>query len=290
MNGRDGIVVSGRASEANAEFYRQQGYLVAPDLLSSAQVAELKRETVQIFRGNRGYVEGLRDVAGLSDVEVLKSYVAIHFPHKMSKLIAGYMHHPAVVEILRQIVSPNVKCMQSMLFVKAPGKAGQSWHQDEYYIPTRDRSLVGAWIALDDASIDNGCLRIIPGSNRPGYIMRRIAGRSAEFAESDTLDVSRYDPTAIVPVEVKSGAVVFFNGHTLHSSTRNRTTDAFRMALVYHYMSAESMLPWDQDGKQPLTEDLRDIVMVAGEDPYAWKGVIDVHRPFLRSEAPKPRV
>jgi ectoine hydroxylase-related dioxygenase (phytanoyl-CoA dioxygenase family) len=283
-----GIV--GHASAADVEFYRQNGYLVAADLLSSGQVAELKRETVEIFRGHRGHVEGLLDVAGLSDAEVLKRYVAIHFPHKMSEMIRSYLHHPGVVGILRSIVSPNVKCMQSMLFVKAPGKAGQSWHQDEYYIPTRDRSLVGAWIALDDARIDNGCLWIIPGSNRAGYIMRRMTGSSPEFAESDTLDISLYDPKSIVPVEVTRGSVVFFNGHTLHSSRRNKTSDCFRMALVNHYMSAESMLPWDQDGKQPLTEDLRDIVMVAGEDPYDWKGIVDVHKPFLRSEAPKPRI
>jgi ectoine hydroxylase-related dioxygenase (phytanoyl-CoA dioxygenase family) len=180
--------------------------------------------------------------------------------------------------------------MQSMLFVKAPGKAGQSWHQDEYYIPTRDRSLVGAWIALDDADVANGCLQIIPKSNSAGYIMQRIAGSSPEFAESDTIDVSGYDAQTIVPVEARCGTVVFFGGHTLHSSTRNRTHDRFRMALVNHYMSAESMLPWDQDGRQPLTEDLRDIVMVAGQDPYAWRGIVDVHQPFLRSEAPKPRL
>jgi ectoine hydroxylase-related dioxygenase (phytanoyl-CoA dioxygenase family) len=285
----DGIVLSGQAGDANAQFYRQQGYLVVPDLLGSAEVAELRQETVEIFRGQRGRVRGLLNVAGLADADVLKQYVAIHFPHKISELIRRYLQHPGVVGILRRIVSPNVKCMQSMLFVKAPGKAGQSWHQDEYYIPTRDRSLVGAWIALDDADVDNGCLQIIPGSNTAGHIMRRVAGSSPEFAESDTIDVSGYDARTIVPVEVKRGSVVFFGGHTLHSSTRNKTHDRFRMALVNHYMSAESMLPWDQDGRQPLTEDLRDIVMVAGEDPYAWKGVVDVHRPFLRAEAPKPR-
>ncbi len=56
------------------------------------------------------------------------------------------------------------------------------------------------------------------------------------------------------------------------------------MALVNHYMSAESMLPWDQDGKHDVTEDLRDIVMVAGIDPYAHKGITDVNKPFLRPE------
>jgi phytanoyl-CoA hydroxylase len=52
-------------------------------------------------------------------------------------------------------------------------------------------------------------------------------------------------------------------------------------------MSAESMLPWDQDGKLPPTEDLRDIVMVAGDDPYAWKGTVNVNKPYLRPEVLK---
>lgn len=168
-----------------------------------------------------------------------------------------------------------------MLFVKAPGKKGQSWHQDEYYIPTRDRSLIGAWIAIDDATVNNGCLWIIPG--RPGYMMKREAYNGNEYADVDTVDVSSAGSQAI-PVEVKSGSVVFFNGYTLHSSLANKTKDNFRTALVNHYMSAESMLPWDQDGNLPPTEDLRDIVMVAGEDPYAWKGIVDANKPYLRPE------
>ncbi len=174
-----------------------------------------------------------------------------------------------------------------MLFVKAPGKAGQSWHQDEYYIPTRDKSLVGAWIAIDDATIDNGCLWIIPGSNHPGYMRKRVPNHSSEYADVDTVDLSGYPKEAAIPVEVKSGSVVFFNGYTLHSSLRNKTADCFRTALVNHYMSAESMLPWDQDGKFALTEDLRDILLVAGEDPYAWKGTVDMNKPYLRPEVLK---
>ena len=174
-----------------------------------------------------------------------------------------------------------------MLFVKAPGKAGQAWHQDEYYIPTRDKSLVGAWIAVDDATVENGCLWLIPGSNKPGYMRKRVDNTSDEYADEDTIDVSDYKTNEIIPVEVKSGTVVFFNGYTLHSSLRNKTTDCFRTALVNHYMSAESMLPWDQDGKLPPTEDLRDIVMVTGKDPYDYKGTVDLNKPYLRPEVLK---
>lgn len=265
--------------------YREHGYLIIPGLLSAAEIAELKNETAAIFKGERGHIEGMLPVdADEPDSEVLKRYVAIHFPHKISKTIYHYLFHEGIVDILTRIVSPNLKCIQSMLFVKAPGKAGQSWHQDEYYIPTRDCSLVGAWIAIDNATVENGCLWIIPG--RPGFIMRRTQNDSSEYADVDTVDVASYSKD-MIPVEVKSGSVVFFNGYTLHSSLRNKTADCFRTALVNHYMSAESMLPWDQDGNLPPTEDLRDIVMVAGEDPYAYKGIVDANKPYLRPEVLK---
>ena len=287
MNLNDGNVDDKKIKKKNISFYHDNGYLIVPDLVSPENIAALKKETVEIFRGNRGKIDGLLDVNNETDEEVLKKYVAIHFPHKISPLIKKFLSHKNITKVLSKIVSPNVKCMQSMLFVKAPGKAGQAWHQDEYYIPTRDKSLVGAWIAVDDATVENGCLWLIPGSNKPGYMRKRVDNTSDEYADEDTIDVSDYKTNEIIPVEVKSGTVVFFNGYTLHSSLRNKTTDCFRTALVNHYMSAESMLPWDQDGKLPPTEDLRDIVMVTGKDPYDYKGTVDLNKPYLRPEVLK---
>jgi len=282
MNKEHAFINPTGTTPENINFYAKYGYVIAPALLSQNEVNELKRETAAIFRGERGHVDGLVDVEeNETDSDVMKKYVAIHFPHKLSERIHAFLSHNKVVDVLTKIVSPNVKCMQSMLFVKGPGKAGQSWHQDEYYIPTRDKSLVGAWIAIDDATVENGCLWIVPG--RPAHIMQRVKNDSGEYADVDTVDVTNYKDE-MIPVEVKSGSVVFFNGYTLHSSLRNKTTDCFRTALVNHYMSAESMLPWDQDGKLEPTEDLRDIVLVAGEDPYAWKGVVDANKPYLRPE------
>jgi Phytanoyl-CoA dioxygenase (PhyH) len=65
-------------------------------------------------------------------------------PHKLSELIYGMLAHPVVVDALTQLIGPNVKAMQSMLFIKSEGKPGQAWHQDELFIPTRDRSLTTA--------------------------------------------------------------------------------------------------------------------------------------------------
>lgn len=283
MNKQAQFVIGNKVTIENIQFYHEYGYLIAPALLSIEEVALLKNDTAKIFRGEYGTLEGMHPMqAEETDADMLKKYLAIHFPHKISPVIKDFLAQKNIVEILRNIVSPNVKCMQSMLFVKGPGKAGQSWHQDECFIPTRDKSLTGAWIAIDDATVDNGCLWIIPGSQKAGYLMPRIPNTSNEYADADTIDTSAWPDEDKIPVEVKRGSVVFFNGYLLHSSKRNKTTNDFRTALVNHYMSAESMLPWWVDNKP--TDDLRDIVLVVGKDPYSNKPIVDMNTPYLRPE------
>ena len=104
-----------------------------------------------------------------------------------------------------------------------------------------------------------------------------------EYGEHDIIDLNEFDESKAIPVEIKSGSVLFFNGYLLHSSDRN-SSNRFRRALVYHYMSAESYLPWDQDGKLELKEDMRDIVMVSGKDPYEYKGIENFNKPYLRPD------
>ena len=68
---------------------------------------------------------------------VVRRCLCIYFPHKLSDLMRGTLAHPVVVDALTRLVGPNLKAMQSMLFIKSEGKPGQAWHQDELFIPTR---------------------------------------------------------------------------------------------------------------------------------------------------------
>src|SRR6266542_2305156 len=89
-----------------------------------------------------------------------------------------------------------------------------------------------------------------------------------------------------VPVEVPASAAVVFNGYLLHRSLPNTGRHGLRRALVNHYMSAASLLPWmlPPAGVTMGRADHRDIVMVAGTDPYAYKGTTDVMRPHVRPD------
>ena len=267
-------------------FFQEQGFYVLHDGLSRDDVEQVNREVAALCRGERGGFGGqLEHDPGSTDEQVIREYLCIHFPHKASALMAGMMSHPRIVDVLTSVIGPNVKAMQSMLFIKAAGKPGQAWHQDEDYIPTRDRSLCGAWIALDDATVDNGCLWVIPGSHKPGVLWPMEVQNDPRFDCADESQGFPYSDADAVPVEVPAGSVVFFNGYTLHRSLPNRKTEGFRRSLVNHYMSAESLLPWFGPENIPGTvamADCRDIMLVAGTDPYAYKGTQNVKQPHVR--------
>jgi len=275
--------------DALIEQIRTDGFGVLRDALSPAEVAEVNREALRICRSDLSSVRlGQADAGrdGLSDDQAMRRYLCIHHPDKMSQVLRAAMSHPRIVDVLTKVIGPNVKSMQSMLFIKSEGKPGQAWHQDEYFIPTRDRSLHAAWIALDDATLDNGCLWVLPGSHAPGIIYP--AGKQDDVAQFGCT-VQAYDfpytDEQAVPVEVAAGSVVVFNGYLLHRSLRNSGARGYRRALVNHYMSGESLLPWQlAEGARAAVGDYRDIVVVAGSDPYAYKGLEERRRPYVRPD------
>ncbi len=126
-------------------------------------------------------------------------------------------------------------------------------------------------MALDDATVENGCLWVLPGSHRTGYLYpQRTHSQPEEFDFGE--ESYGFDDAAEVPVELPAGGVVFFNGYLLHRSKRNRSA-RFRRALVNHYCNGWSLLPWElRTGERVATCDRRCIVPVVGPDPYAWKG------------------
>jgi len=267
-------------------FFRANGYLVMEDAFSPAEVAELKQETTLICRGGRGALEGVDlPPAGATDDQVLNHFLCVHFPHKISAAMRATLFNPPTLKALTSVIGPNVKFMQSMLFIKASGKPGQAWHQDEDYIMTRDRSLLGSWIGLDRATQENGCLWVIPGSHRPGILWEQRWHGDRRFDCAEESVGFPYTDEDAIPVEVEAGSVVFFQGYLLHRSLPNRApAGTYRRALVNHYMSCESLLPWHKPAEnEPMAKvDYRDIIVVAGVDPYAYRGTKDIARPVVR--------
>jgi phytanoyl-CoA hydroxylase len=279
------------ADEDFAAHYAEHGFALLADALTREEVAALNADALRLCRGDYGEIGGgiaerVEPADELTDDEVLRRYLCIHFPHKVSPAARAALSAPRIVEALVAVIGPNVKAMQSMLFIKSEGKPGQAWHQDEYFIPTRDRSLTAAWIALDDATVENGCLWVLPGSHQRGVIYPERDQDDPRFDCSSEAYDFPYTDDQSVPVEVPAGTALIFNGYLLHRSLENSGRHGYRRALANHYMSAESLLPWHPPGpgEHMAIADYRDIVMVAGEDPYAWKGTVDIAAPGSRPD------
>ena len=281
-----------------AAHFAENGFALLRNALSPSEVAEINDEALRICRGDYGeitygYSEGTDDrpspartTVAASDEELLRQYLCIHYPHKLSAAAERALHTPKIVDALVSVIGPNVKAMQSMLFIKSEGKPGQAWHQDEFFIPTRDRSLTAVWIALDDATIENGCLWVLPGSHRRGVIYPARNQDDPRFdCTTESYDFPYADEDA-VPVEIPAGTALIFNGYLLHRSLENSGRHGYRRALANHYMSAESLLPWAPPGpdEHMAIADFRDIVLVAGEDPYAYKGTVELSKPYSRPD------
>ena len=134
--------------------------------------------------------------------------------------------------------------------------------------------------------MENGCLWILPGSHRPGVIYPDREHDDVRFDCAIEAYDFPYSDDEAVPVEIPVGTALIFNGYLLHRSLPNTGTHGMRRALVNHYMSASSLLPWREmpEGMHVAKWDYREIVMVAGTDPYAYKGITDEFEPHVRPD------
>lgn len=270
-------------TDTEMQTYQREGYLIVPDLLSPAECAALRAESLAVCRGERGPVQGLElPRPGESEEQTMARYMVCVMLHKLDSAFAPLLRDPRIAAVLTQLIGPDVKAVHSQLYFKHAGMPGNAWHQDELFLPTRDRSLVTAWIALEDANIANGCLRFIAGSHRPSILWPMRRHNDPDLDRAEVAYGFPQDPASARPIELSAGSVVFFDGYLLHSSYPNKNTQGFRRSLLYVYCSAHSTLAFDPTSYLPTANDYRDIVMVAGADPYAWKGATHLGKPSMR--------
>jgi hypothetical protein len=128
---------------------------------------------------------------------------------------------------------PRIDCFLSQFIFKNPGAWGQPWHQDGFYFPFEPpRPIVGAWLAVTEATLDNGCLHVLPGSHHEP-VHRHEADRrpGANYGYVEIVD---HDMSGSEPVLMSPGDLLLFDSHLMHRSTDNDST-GIRAAMVYHF-------------------------------------------------------
>ena len=151
-------------------------------------------------------------------------------------VFAEFAHSAAVVDLVSPLIAPDIDVFLSQFIFKTAGAWGQPWHQDSLYFPFEPaRPVVGVWLAVTEATLQNGCLHVLPGSHTEPvhrHVPDRRPGANYGYFEIIDHDMSESEPVLMAP-----GDLLVFDSHLMHRSTDN-VSEGMRCAMVYHYASA----------------------------------------------------
>ena len=253
----------GELSEAQLHQFQESGYLAFENVLSSEEVADARAALTEITirlmerakQGNAKIQERPNATLNYAGVQVINpdSGFGIHFEAGLDPLalsveeaelkfrkLHGYhqehpvfvklaLDHPYIIGIMRQIIGEDVALKAEMALSKPPFIGSEKpWHQDNAYFDWLPMEKVAtAWIALDDATVENGCMHTIPGGHRLGALKHH------HTTDCEILP-DRIDKSQAVPVPLKAGGVMFFSAMLPHQTPPNQTAER-RRALQFQY-------------------------------------------------------
>jgi ectoine hydroxylase-related dioxygenase (phytanoyl-CoA dioxygenase family) len=155
--------------------------------------------------------------------------------HRHEPVFNRFCRDPRLLALVADLLGPNLDCFLSQFIFKNPGALGQPWHQDAFYFPFDRRPQVGVWLAVTRATLENGPLWVLPGSQREP--VHKVEPDRREHAQMGYVEITDHDMTGERPVLLEAGDVLLFHSHLMHKSTDNLSS-GMRAAMVYHYGEA----------------------------------------------------
>ena len=218
--------------------YRKNGFIGVNNVFSIEEVEDLRKVTEE-------FVEQSAELTDHNDMFDL-DFAAGHSPEtpKLRRIKNPHMNHPiyeaamrkeGLLDIIEQLVGPNIKLHHTKLNMKAPGGGAQvEWHTDWGFYPATNDDILEIGLTFDDMEIENGCLMCIPGSHtwpaldhhQDGYFVGAVSEDDFEMEEA-------------VPIRLKAGGVSIHHVRTLHGSAPN-ISDRPRRLLLMGYQAADA--------------------------------------------------
>ena len=165
-----------------------------------------------------------------------------HALHDLDPLFNRFSRSDKVRDLAKAIGLENALLVQSMYIFKQPNIGGEvTCHQDSTFIYTEPIDIAGLWFALEDATIENGCLWAIPGGHRRGLKSRWLRTHEGRM-EFEVYDTTPWPESELVPLEVSKGSLIVLHGLLPHRSFENRSPRS-RHAYTLHLIGAEAKYP-----------------------------------------------
>ena len=254
-----GTGVNGFAAvtDAHVAQFHAQGFLVVENAFSAQEVQDGLDGLYRLLSGEVAEFDGIhyeRASAGMAVEELSpqqkQDYVRkfmhfVDYDHRLHDLA----HHPQLLTLVQRLIGDSPVLFQDMALLKPPRMGREKpWHQDHaYFRIDLEAKVVGCWIALDEATVENGCMVIAPGSHLQGPVVH-FQRRDWQICDTDV------DNSGALAVPLKPGGLLIFQSLLHHGTPPNRTAQR-RRALQFHY----------RQQRAPLTSQEKRLALFGGE-------------------------
>ena len=233
-------------TDAHIQQFHEAGFLVVHNAFTPAEVEAALEGLLFLIDGGNPDFKGISFEARARDIldtlsadqkqdAVRKLMWFVNYDDRLKHLA----QHPSLLGVVERLIGETPHMFQDMALLKPPQIGREKpWHQDSaYFNMPHTTTVVGVWVALDEAMVENGCMHIIPGSHQAGPV---IHGQRRDWQICDT-DVM-LDKVCAVPL--KPGGLLLFHGLLHHGTPPSRSTHR-RRAVQYHYKPASVTLSSD---------------------------------------------
>ena len=224
--------------------YREDGYLFPVRILDESAAREY-RDRLEAYEAGLGHpVQGpLRTK-----------------PHLLFRWVDELMRNDTILDFVENLIGPDILCWNTWFWIKeAQTDQYVSWHQDSQYWGLDTSKLVTAWLALSPASLDSGCMRVLPGSHDEEPLPHEDLYHDDNMLTRGQ-EIIGVDESRAVHMPLQTGEMSLHNISIAHASGPNRTEDR-RIGLSFHYMPA---------GSRQIKASWDCASLVRGEDRYGF--------------------
>ncbi|MFN0123151.1 MAG: phytanoyl-CoA dioxygenase family protein [Blastocatellia bacterium] len=236
LNGFDAI------DDQAIALYQQQGYLAIQNAFTPAEMQDAIDGLTDLVAGKRPdfhviqYRAEVRDqLATMTTAEKFNHIRKLGTFTEYDARLKAIAQHPRLISLLHRILGAAPHMFQSMALIKPPRGREKPWHQDHaYFTLPIDAPVAGVWIALEQATAENGCMRVLPGWHKRGPFTH-FQIRDWQLCD----DESRVFKNECRAVPLDPGGMLIFDSYLPHGTPANDTPRG-RKALQYHYVAADT--------------------------------------------------
>ena len=243
------IVQTTFLTDSQKKSWNESGFILCKELISEEDCKQINHEVSEIIHsiikkedefshayGGDGKI-AIREMKPNEHAKTIEDEMSKLFRIHSKGIFNDIIKREEVINPLRDILGENIDCFLSQFIFKNPGAWGQPWHQDSSYFNFNKSPQVGVWIATSEATLENGCLVILPGSHKEPlheHLTDERPGANYGYTEIKDHDFSNEEPLLL-----EKGDVLFFHSFLMHKSYDNKSSER-RTAMVYHFAESDT--------------------------------------------------